>query len=207
MIQPKKKKCKGINKAKDFEGCGKLFYKRTHGLCDSCYANWLLSTPEGQEKLSKSVLNAPKEREKKEKKEWNKRKAEIKQSLKTKQDYEKELEAVFNKFIRLRDAGKPCISCGTPLSGKFDAGHYYPAGSYKNIRFDERNVHGQCVHCNQHKHGNIAEYTLRLPERIGKESFDQLVLDRLKERHYTIPELIELKVIYKDKIKKYETNR
>jgi len=180
---------KGLNKRK-CKNCGLVFQKKTplQFVCS----------------VSCSIEYAKKQREKKKKKDWNKRKAEIKQSLKTKQDYEKELEALFNKFIRLRDAGKPCISCGTSLSGKFDAGHYYPAGSYKNIRFDEMNVHGQCVHCNQHKHGNITEYTLRLPERIGKESFDQLVLDRLKERHYTIPELIELKVIYKDKIKKYD---
>lgn len=148
-----------------------------------------------------SIEYSKKQKEKKENQEWKKRKAETKEKLKTKKDYEKELQVVFNKYIRLRDQNKPCISCGTPLKGKFDAGHFYPAGSYKNLRFNEDNVHAQCVHCNQHKHGALNEYALKLPERIGQERFDKLNKDRLIERHYSIPELIELKVIYKDKIK------
>ena len=141
-------------------------------------------------------------REKKEKKEWNKEKKERKEALKTKQDYEKELQAVFNTFIRLRDKDKPCISCGVKLVGKYDAGHYYPTGSYKNLRFNEDNTHAQCVHCNQHKHGNLTEYSLSLPNRIGEEAFGRLISDRLIEKHYSIPELIELKVIYKEKIRR-----
>jgi hypothetical protein len=88
------------------------------------------------------------------------------------------------------------------LTGKFDAGHYFPVGSYKNLRFSEENVFGQCVYCNQHKHGNLNEYTINLPLRIGEDKFNQLIKERLIERHYSIPELIELKVIYKEKIKK-----
>ena len=146
--------------------------------------------------------NAKKEREKKEAKEWKQRKKVAKEKQKTKQDYEKELQKVFNFFIRLRDKDKPCISCNRPLIGKFDAGHYFPVGSYKNLRFSEENVFGQCVHCNQHKHGNLNEYTINLPLRIGEDNFNQLIKDRLIERHYSIPELIQLKVIYKEKIKK-----
>ena len=152
--------------------------------------------------VAKGLYNLDKIKKQKQK-EWKKRKAETKEKLKTKKDYEKELQVVFNKYIRLRDQNKTCISCGTPLKGKFDAGHFYPVGSYKNLRFNEDNVHAQCVHCNQHKHGALNEYSLRLPERIGQERFNKLNEDRLIELHYSIPELIELKVIYKDKIKNY----
>lgn len=144
---------------------------------------------------------AKQQREKKEIEGWKQRKKAVKQSLKTKQDYEKELQAVFNTFIRTRDKDKPCISCNRPLVGKFDAGHYFPVGTYKNLRYNEDNCFGQCVHCNQHKHGALNEYTIMLPNRIGKANFDKLVLDRLEERHYSIPELIEMKVKYKDLIK------
>jgi hypothetical protein len=70
---------------------------------------------------------------------------------------------------------------------------FYPVGSYKNLRFNEHNVHKQCVHCNQHKHGNLIEYALNLPHRIGLCNFKKLNENRLTERHYSIPELIELK--------------
>lgn len=142
------------------------------------------------------------QREKKAKRDWNKKKKEIKESLKTKKDYEKELQVIFNAYIRERDKGKACISCGITLTGKYDAGHFYPSGTYKNLRFDEYNTHGQCVHCNQHKHGNLNEYRFGLEKRIGKERLEALDKRRLEVRKYTIPELIELKVIYKDKLKK-----
>lgn len=141
------------------------------------------------------------QREKKAKKEWNIEKKKIKESLKTKKDYEKELQIIFNSYIRERDKNKKCISCGEYVRGKTDAGHFYPVGSYKNLRFDEDNCHSQCVHCNRHKHGNLTEYRFGLEKRIGLDRLEALDQRRLEVRKYTIPELIELKVIYKDKLK------
>lgn len=136
-------------------------------------------------------------------KEWNKRKKKMKQELKTKKDYEKALEVVFNKFIRIRDENKPCISCGAEArTFKLTAGHYYPAGSYKNLRFNEDNVHGQCwYNCNSMKSGNLSEYIHGLVERIGQERLDELDNQRNIPAHYTIPELEEMIEHYKNKIK------
>ena len=60
---------------------------------------------------------------KKAKKEWNKEKKEIKERLKTNSDHTKELQVIFNRFIRLRDVGLNCISCSNPAK-KENAGHY-----------------------------------------------------------------------------------
>lgn len=128
-------------------------------------------------------------------------KIELKEKLKTKSEWLKDLQKVFNEFIRLRDKNKPCISCGKPLIGKYDAGHYFTVGSYPNIRFNEDNVHGQCVECNQHKHGNINEYSLHLPNRIGQEQFNKLLEDRLKPLNLTLSEVKDLIKKYKEKIK------
>ena len=134
-------------------------------------------------------------------KEWRKEKKHLKDKLKTNADHVKELQVIFNKFIRLRDKDKGCISCGTPLVGKFDAGHYYSAGGNPELRFNEDNVFGQCVYCNQHRHGALLDYTERLPNRIGLCRFTELKKLRGKPMKYSIPELIEMKVIYRDKIK------
>jgi len=134
-------------------------------------------------------------------KAWKKTKAVKKEELMTVQDYVKIAQQVFNKYIRLRDKDKGCISCGKPLVGKFDAGHYWSAGGHWNVRFDERNTHGQCVFCNQHKHGNINEYAERLPERIGMIRFMQLGVDARETRKFTIEELKEIIETYKQKIK------
>ena len=137
-------------------------------------------------------------------KAWAKEKSKRKEALKTNSDYVRELQAIFNMYIRLRDKHKGCISCGKSLLGKYDAGHYYSTGSYPELRFNEDNVHGQCVHCNQHKRGNLLEYRERLKDRIPTDRFVTLNMLKNTPRKYTIEELKELKEVYKQKIKEFE---
>lgn len=131
----------------------------------------------------------------------NKEVRELKEKIKTKQDYEKELQKIVNTFIRLRDKDKPCISCDKILRSKYDAGHFYPAGSYKNLRFNEDNIHAQCVSCNRDKHANLLEYRPRLIKRIGIERVEELDRIRNTPAHFTIEELKEMKIKYKQKVK------
>lgn len=131
------------------------------------------------------------------KKEVDKRVKKMKQGLQTHSDYLKALQIVFNTFIRKRDKDKGCISCGVALNGKYDAGHFLSVGAYPNLRFDENNVHGQCVHCNQHLHSNNAEYFIRLPERIGLDNFNDLLLRRKEPLKLTVPEIKILITKYK----------
>ena len=135
-------------------------------------------------------------------KEWNKQKKVIKQSLETKSEVLKAAQIIFNTYIRLRDKGKPCISCDKPYREKdINASHFYSVGAYPNLRFNEDNVHNSCIRCNKDLHGNINEYTLRLPNRIGIERYNKLVEDRNKPLKLSFDEVKELIAIYKQKIK------
>ena len=116
-------------------------------------------------------------------------KKKVLEKLETHSDWLRKLQKVFNAYIRERDKNKPCISCGRPLVGKFDAGHYFSVGAYPNLRFNEDNVHGQDVYCNQHLHANIHEYTINLPKRIGQEAFERLQAERSKPLKLSIPEI------------------
>ena len=126
---------------------------------------------------------------------------EAKEKTLTHSDWLNLFQKVFNTYIRMRDKGKPCISCDRPLVGKFDAGHFYSVKPYYGLRFHEDNVHGQDVFCNQHLHGNLQEYAIRLPKRIGIERFNWLKENRHITVKYTIPELKDLIKEYKEKIK------
>ena len=117
------------------------------------------------------------------------------------------LKKVMHFWVRLRDEGKPCISCDTILvkigkvGGDYDAGHYRSVGSAKHLEFDgERNIHGQCKRCNDHLGGNYAEYSKRLPARIGQEAFEALECDQ-NSRSDTIDDLKELIAVYRAKTK------
>ncbi len=123
-----------------------------------------------------------------------------KESLMTLSDWLKIAQVHFNRYIRERDKNKPCISCGE-FRKTNDAGHYFSVGLYPNLRFNEDNCHRQCVFCNRHLHGNESEYSLNLPNRIGKENFEKLVSERNKPKHYTIPEVKFLIETYKQKLK------
>jgi hypothetical protein len=97
---------------------------------------------------------------------------EAKLKLKTRSDWLKEAQAVFNKFIRLRDAGLNCISCNTPMHKKVNAGHYKSVGAHPELRFNEFNVHAQCEHCNSFLSGNIVNYRRNLIKKIGIEGVE-----------------------------------
>jgi DNA repair exonuclease SbcCD ATPase subunit len=136
--------------------------------------------------------------------ERKKAKREIRQmreNIKSVSQYRRELQKVFNEFIRLRDSKEPCISCGKPLPVKYDAGHFYSVGSYPNLRFNEDNVHAQCVECNQHKHGNLLEYAPRLTERIGFERASKLMVLRNEPLRLSLEEIKQLIEQYKWKVK------
>ncbi|EPC5852811.1 recombination protein NinG, partial [Escherichia coli] len=65
----------------------------------------------------------------------------------------KQAQQAVNAYIRERDRHLPCVSCGTFDSAQWDAGHYRTTVAAPQLRFDERNIHKQCVVCNQYKSG------------------------------------------------------
>lgn len=141
------------------------------------------------------------------KKESLKKKKEFIESTMTTSDWKKKLQTVFNKYIRLRDLEKGCVSCDTPLHNrKYDAGHFYPT-TYQCLRFDEENVHGQCVRCNRDMHGNIHEYRKRITNRITKEQLQWLDDNRYQAFKWTKEDYIEKIEYYKKKIKEYDKLR
>ena len=112
----------------------------------------------------------------------------------------KKAQEVFNQWIRIRDANKPCISCGTLGPSQWHAGHYKTVGGHPELRFNEDNIHRQCAQCNNFKSGNIAEYRPRLEYRIGLERL--LALEgHHKMKKYTIDDLKDIVTDYRKRIK------
>lgn len=130
--------------------------------------------------------------------------AALKEKVKTRREWMADLQRVFNRFIRLRDQDKPCISCGRFHSGKYDAGHYLSVGGHPELRFHEDNVHRQCVPCNQHKSGNSIEYRLGLIERIGIERVEFLERKDHPPLKLSADDIKDLIRFYKAKIKELE---
>jgi len=135
---------------------------------------------------------------------WKQNKKKMKEDIMTVQDYMKVAQQTFNKYIRLRDQGNNCISCGKKPK-KENAGHFYSAGTHTAVRFDERNVHLQCEHCNSYLSGNLLMYRDNLLIKLGYEEFERLTVDAMLTRKYTREELKEIINTYKLKIKSFKS--
>jgi hypothetical protein len=134
------------------------------------------------------------------KKEVDKRIKEMKRNLQKLSDIEAIAKRVFQKWVRLRDEGRGCVSCGGQIN---DGGHYYEAGKYSGLIFDEDNVHGQCRHCNRFLSGNLIEYRKGLIKRYGMDFIFNLEekSDKFRDKKYTREELEEIIKEYKERIK------
>jgi hypothetical protein len=132
---------------------------------------------------------------------WKKKKQQWKVDNQKLSDLIQAAQIVFNQYIRLRDAGSVCISCQKPAK-KENAGHYWNTAYHQAVRFDEDNVHLQCEHCNNSKHGDLANYQVHLIAKIGQERFDLLKARAKETRKFTRDEVQEIIKHYKAEIKK-----
>ncbi len=140
---------------------------------------------------------------KKKSKDWKKEKKVIKESLKTKSDYERELQIEINTIVRLIDKGSFCHSTKKPLNEKYDAGHVFSVGGNPTIRFNLFNIYAQSVYANQYLSGDQINFLNVLSEVYGIEHKEyvlnlkshykliKLSLEDLKEKIKTAREIVK----------------
>lgn len=123
--------------------------------------------------------------------------------MKSKAALMREALSAFNRWVRLRDAKEPCISCGRHHKGQYHAGHFLSRGAHPELAFEPLNVHKQCAPCNTHLSGNVSHYRPRLAEKIGQESVDWLEGPH-PQKHYTCDDLRAIKTKYAAKARELE---
>lgn len=185
-IQPKKPRAKTCINPE----CGVKFTPMQMGQKVCGWKCGLAVAPAGREKAQKAIQ----QREKAEHRER-------KEKVKSKGKHAKAAQDSFNAWIRERDKGLPCISCGTTADVQYAAGHYKPSGSNPALRFEPLNVHLQCNrNCNMAKSGNLGPYRVELIKRIGQEKVDWLEGPHEPKR-YTIEDLQAIKALYRKKLR------
>jgi len=118
----------------------------------------------------------------------------------------KQAQSAFNRYIRLRDEGLPCISCQRMHSGQIHAGHYRSVGAHPELRFNADNCHAQCMPCNTHLSGNIVNYRINLIDRIGIERVEAVEKWERTEK-LTIDGIKGIKSKFKILCKKLESGK
>lgn len=90
---------------------------------------------------------------------------------------------MFARFIYARDTDKHgqirCISCSRKVqwnSRNLHAGHFIPKSKGEFFYFNEDNVHGQCMHCNNYGSQHTGKaFDLNLRKKIGIKKVDKLL--------------------------------
>ena len=147
---------------------------------------------------------AAKQREQKEARANREERKSIRVALekaKTRGTHLKELQAAFNQWIRLRDAGKSCIACGRYHQGQNHAGHYRSVGSCPELRFEPDNVHLTCQPCNVHLSGNLIQMRIGMIKKIGLARVEWLESHH-EPKKYTLPEILEMKAFYRGEVRR-----
>lgn len=141
---------------------------------------------------AETAAREQRKRDKEARAKWRERKAEVK-PLKHWEDL---TQRVVNDYIRERDRGLPCISCGTRTTVQWEAGHFRSRGKASHLRYHEDNIHAQCHHCNVHLSGNQQQYRINLIAKIGAERVEALENNNIPHR-YTREELDAIRKRYR----------
>lgn len=88
----------------------------------------------------------------------------------------KRAQTAVNAYIRARDEGNPCISCGKPDDGSHQrhASHYRSVGGHPELRFCELNIWASCSVCNNYLSGNLVPFRASLITKIGLDKVEWL---------------------------------
>lgn len=126
-----------------------------------------------------------------------------KEKLKTRGDHLADTQKAFNAWIRARDIGLPCVSCGRHHNGQWQAGHFKSVGGHPALRYEPLNVWRQCAPCNTHKSGDLLNYRVELVRRIGLEKVEWLEGPH-EPKKYTVEQLKAMTADYRAKTKDLE---
>ena len=100
----------------------------------------------------------------------------------TRQDYIRELDKVFSKFIRLRDCNEKwivvCPLCWARIPREKAQNMHFVSRWVMKHRFDEKNCHAGCMRCNVILHWNYIAYTRFMQKKYWIEFVDKLIADK-----------------------------
>lgn len=107
----------------------------------------------------------------------------------------KKADRVFSRWVRnhhSQSGWADCVTCKRrfPVE-QLHAGHFVKR-SHMAVRWDERNVHPQCVACNTYRGGCQDEYAKFILDTYGGEVLNDLLALKHTIRKWSVGELREL---------------
>ena len=195
-----------------YQGCRQWFHPVREGQVVCCFECASAIGKEQTAKAREAAKQKEAKRQRTEEKAGRQRRKARLAELRPAGYYKTQAQQAFNAFIRARDAGLPCISCGETNppdlhGGQWDCGHFKTVGANPELRFEERNAHKQCKSCNAGagkytaKEATVAQqYEAGLVARYGQEYVDCLNGPH-KLTNYRREDFIRIRDEYRAKLK------
>jgi hypothetical protein len=115
----------------------------------------------------------------------------------------KAVDKAFSRYIRKKHMDHAgwveCVTCGLSVPYEdIQAGHFVKRG-HAAVRWDERNVYPQCKQCNHFRDGAQDEMANHIVKIHGERVLAELIVLKHTHKHWTMPELRELRERYEEK--------
>lgn len=122
----------------------------------------------------------------------------------------KEADDAFSLYIRTKESVGGycrCVTCGHvfPIK-KIQAGHYMRRDDMPT-RYDQKNVHPQCVTCNCFKQGEHKKYREVLVSKYGEKAVCELEIKASDYAGFSKTDLKDIAKIYRRKLRELENDR
>lgn len=123
----------------------------------------------------------------------------------SRQDYVRELDTIFSKFIRLRDCNEKgivvCPLCWARIPREKAQNMHFVSRWVMKHRYDEKNCHAGCMRCNVILNGNYIVYTRRMQKTYWMGFVDRLISDKWPYKIPT-PMLVDMINYYSQRVDK-----
>jgi len=115
----------------------------------------------------------------------------------------KDLDAIFSRFIRLRNAENEqcqCVTCGKVDHFKKMQNGHFMSRRHASTRWDEENCQVQCYSCNVMQQGKQYEYSIWLDNNYGEGKADELLIKSGFITKFDRIDYEEMIIKYKEKV-------
>ena len=121
-------------------------------------------------------------------------------------ELERRCDKIYSYVVRYGNCknGKiRCITCGRLIPVEMSHNCHYVGRACRPLRWDLRNMHPGCAHCNVYLAGNLSRYTLYMQKKYGNDTVRKLlkIEDDWKAGKIKPPKTVELEKVYSDGLK------
>ena len=124
---------------------------------------------------------------------------------------QKRLDQIFSEYIRLKEANDngfcKCVTCGSMWHWTALHNGHYVDRRHIATRYDERNCHPCCYHCNVTLRGNLSKYRQFIIDKYGVKVLEELESAKRATEKYSVADYQEKIEYYRSEVRRIKKEK